>query len=65
MLTTAVRYAAISVGVMAVNFSREYSRAERINAAPMNGVTTAPTALNDCARFNRRSELSAGPRSVT
>jgi len=65
VLTTAVRYTAICAGDMVVNFSREYSRAERIKAEPMNGVTTAPTALNDCARFNRRSELSAGPSSVT
>ena len=65
MLTTAVRYAAICAGVMVANFSREYSRAERMKAEPMNGVTTAPTALNDCARFSRLSQLSAGPKRVT
>src|SRR5437899_9375548 len=38
---------------------------ERMNARPMMGVTTAPTALKDCARFSRRSEDSGGPRMVT
>ena len=36
-----------------------------MNAFPMIGVTSAPTALNDCAKFSRRSDDFAGPRIVT
>src|SRR5580692_800207 len=50
---------------MADNCVREYSTPERMKAAPKTGVTTAPTELKDWARFNRRSELSGGPRIVT
>jgi len=37
----------------------------RMNAAPITGVTTAPIALKDCARFKRRSADPAGPSTVT
>src|ERR1700730_1523761 len=47
------------------NCVREYSTPDRMKAAPMTGVMTAPTELNDCARFRRRSELSGGPKMVT
>src|ERR1700752_1366335 len=38
---------------------------ERMNIDPRIGVITAPTALNDCATFNRCSEVPGGPRNVT
>src|SRR5215469_14819904 len=50
---------------MADNCAGEYSMPERMNNAPRNGVTTAPTALNDWARFSLAAELSAGPSTVT
>jgi hypothetical protein len=28
---------------------------------PISGATNAPTPLNDCAKFNRCSEVSFGP----
>src|SRR5579883_191857 len=38
---------------------------ERMRAEPKMGVTTAPTALKDWARFRRRSADDGGPRKVT
>ena len=65
MLASKLRYASNCAGLMAETSLWVCSMPERMNAAPRTGVTTAPTALNDWARFNRRSELCAGPRIVT
>src|SRR4051812_17879751 len=41
------------------------SHSRENECGPNNRRNDAPTELNDCARFRRRSELSGGPRVVT
>ena len=64
-LASSAEYASICSVVIAANCATVYSIPDKMNAFPMIGVTSAPTALNDCAKFSRRSDDSAGPRIVT
>src|ERR1700722_1748380 len=64
-LASSVEYASSCSDVIAASCAAVYSMPDKMNALPMIGVTKAPTALNDCARFKRRSEDSGGPRIVT
>src|SRR5258707_13370967 len=65
MFASEVMYACNCCGLIAALCAGVYSIPERMNAAPKVGTRAAPTALNDWAKFSRRSELSAGPRTVT
>src|SRR5712675_1115313 len=58
-------YACNCCGLMAALCAGVYSIPESMKAAPNVGTSAAPTALKDCAKFSRRSELSAGPSTVT
>src|SRR5690348_10585360 len=58
-------YACTSCALMAALCAEVCWTPERMNAAPRVGTSAAPTALNDCAKLSRRSELSGGPRTVT
>src|SRR5215470_19120690 len=58
-------YARSCSALMAARCVGVYSTPERTNAAPSVGTSAAPTALKDCAKFSRRSELSVGPSTVT
>src|SRR5580693_276717 len=64
-LASSAEYASNWSVVMTASCAAVYSMPDKINALPMIGVTNAPTALNDCAKFSRRSDDAAGPRIVT
>src|SRR6202142_295283 len=64
VLASELRYASNCAPVIAAICAGANSTPVRINLRPTTEEITAPSALNDCAKFNLRSALAAGPRIV-